>query len=98
MSGEIRTKNRAAFWQRHPGLVWSNPQASDEVFISAALRKARFLLLLDLAVEFGTARLRRQWEVEKLEGRMGKRPMAWTEENLRLIEESYARHASTRDV
>ena len=33
----------------HPGLVWSNPEAPDDAFIAAALRKGRFLQLLDIA-------------------------------------------------
>ena len=49
------------FWQRHPGLVWSNPDAADSVHIRAALMRPRFTLLLDIAVEFGLERLRREW-------------------------------------
>jgi len=30
------------FWQRHPGLVWSNPEAEDAVYIRAALLRPRF--------------------------------------------------------
>jgi hypothetical protein len=49
------------FWSRHPGLVWSNPDASDAVRIRAALLRPRFEYLLDLALEFGIARLRHEW-------------------------------------
>ncbi|MEZ5301199.1 MAG: hypothetical protein R3F11_11180 [Verrucomicrobiales bacterium] len=51
--------NRREFWDRHPGLVWSNRHAPDDVFIAAALRKGRFLQLLEIAVEFGLDRVRR---------------------------------------
>ena len=49
------------FWQQHRGLVWSNPAADDSVHLQAALLHPRFSQLLDLAVEFGVARLRREW-------------------------------------
>ena len=45
------------FWQRHAGLVWSNPEADDSVHIRAALMRPRFTLLLDIATEFGLERL-----------------------------------------
>ena len=50
------------FWQKHRGLVWSNPDADDSVHIRAALLRPRFGRLLDIAVEFGTHRLRAEWE------------------------------------
>ena len=49
------------YWQRHPGLVWSNPAADDSVHIQAALLKPRFSRLLDIAVEFGLERVQREW-------------------------------------
>jgi len=49
------------FWKKHPGLVWSNPDADDSIHIRAALLKPRFGLLLDVALEFGLARLRQEW-------------------------------------
>lgn len=51
------------FWKRHPGLVWSNPAAEDSVRIRAALLRPRFGQLLDIAMRFGTPRLRREWQV-----------------------------------
>ncbi len=30
-------QGRAQFWESHPGLVWSNADAPDEVWIRAAL-------------------------------------------------------------
>ena len=52
---------RAEFWKQHPGLVWSNPDALDSVYIRAALLRPRFGRLLDIAVEFGIDRLRDEW-------------------------------------
>ena len=49
------------FWQRHPGLVWSNPEADDSVRIRAALMRPRFSLLLSVALEFGLERLGQEW-------------------------------------
>ncbi len=49
------------FWQKHPGLVWSNPEASDSVRIRVALMRPRFTRLLDVALEFGLERLRLEW-------------------------------------
>ncbi len=49
------------FWRKHPGLVWSNPAADDATHIRAALVRPRFGRLLDIAVEFGLERVRREW-------------------------------------
>ncbi len=86
--------NRRAFWDQHPGLVWSNRNAPDDAFISAALRKNRFLQLLDIAKEFGPERLRRQWLLELAEGDLSQRLIARVEENLQIIEQAKA-HAKT---
>ena len=51
------------FWKRHPGLVWSNPEAPDSAYIRAALLRPRFGRLLDIALEFGVERLRGEWQV-----------------------------------
>jgi hypothetical protein len=50
------------FWQAHPGLVWSNAQATDSQRIRAALVKPLFQRLLDIAVHFGLDRLRAEWQ------------------------------------
>jgi hypothetical protein len=50
------------FWQTHRGLVWSNPNAGDSVYIRSALLRPRFSQLLDIAMEFGLERLREEWE------------------------------------
>ena len=54
------TKN--PFWNKHRGLVWSNPGADDAIHIRAALVKPRFSRLLAIAVEFGVDRLRSEWD------------------------------------
>jgi hypothetical protein len=56
------------FWAKQPGLVWSNPQAEDAVWIRAGLLKPRFTRLLAIAVEFGLDRLCEEWAILKKEG------------------------------
>lgn len=59
------TTTNKEFWDAHGrvGLVWSNPNASDDVLIAAALlRQPNFHLLLDIACHFGLARLTARWE------------------------------------
>lgn len=51
-----------AFWKKHPGVVWSNREASDSVMIANALLRPNFHLLLDIAAQFGLGRLRSDWE------------------------------------
>jgi len=59
-----------SFWQKHPGLVWSNPAADDSVYIRAALVRPRFERLLDIVVEFGLERVAREWiELQKDDSR-----------------------------
>jgi hypothetical protein len=53
---------RREFWARHPGLVWSNPEADDAVYIRAALVRPRFRQVLEIAVEFGLDRVKAEWE------------------------------------
>ena len=89
--------NHRAFWDRHPGLVWSNRHAPDDAFISAALRKNRFLQLLNIAKEFGPARLRQQWQRELAEDDLSGRLIARVEENLGIIEQAKA-HAAAAHV
>jgi hypothetical protein len=57
------TTHDAPFWDKHPGLVWSNRQAGDGVRIRAALMKPSFPVLLDIAVTFGLHRLEQEWTV-----------------------------------
>ncbi|HUF61125.1 MAG TPA: hypothetical protein VMN36_03545 [Verrucomicrobiales bacterium] len=83
--------NRRAFWDLHPGLVWSNRNAPDDAFISAALPKNRFLQLLDIAREFGPERLRQQWRRELAEDDIPEWFAAKIEENLQIIEQAKAR-------
>lgn len=51
------------FRERHRDLVWSNPNAPDEVLIRAALIKPKFMILLDAAIEYGVDRLKCEWGV-----------------------------------
>lgn len=88
--------NRRAFWDRHPGLVWSNRNAPDDAFISAALRQNRFLQLLDIAVEFGPERLRAQRQLELAEGDLSPRLIAGVEENLGIIEQAKTHAPASR--
>jgi len=49
------------FWDSHPGVVWSNPDASDPVMISNALLQGRREVLEDAAEHFGMAMLQEEW-------------------------------------
>jgi hypothetical protein len=49
------------FWRDHPGLIWSNAEASDSQRIRAALMRPAFHTLLPIAVRFGIARLADEW-------------------------------------
>jgi len=51
------------FWAKHPGLIWSSPEADDAVHIRAALLRPRFDRLLDIAVVFGLERVRHEWSI-----------------------------------
>ena len=81
----------AAFWKKHPGLVWSNRQADDSVWIRAALLDARFHPLLEIAVEFGRERVEAEWAVLENEGeRETQRAAPATRRILRHIAEGFA--------
>ena len=82
------------FWQRHPGLIWSNSNASDSAHIRAALLRPRFSRLLDIAVEFGVERLRQEWAALETETtREVERARPPVERILRHIEEGFSRAA-----
>ena len=49
------------FWDRHPGVVWSNPDAPDSAMISNALLQGKKAVLKDAAEHFGMGILRREW-------------------------------------
>ena len=86
-----------AFWQRHPGLVWSNPDAEDSVWIRAALVRPRFSQLLDIALEFGLERVQAEWAVLQTDRTPGvERAGRPVERILRHIQEGFAR-AAARD-
>jgi hypothetical protein len=87
----------SAFWQTQPGLVWSNPNAGDAVYIRAALLRPRFGQLLDFAVVFGLTRVRQDLDFRRAEPTPEvERARPPVERILRHIEEGFAR-AATRD-
>lgn len=43
------------------GLVWSNPNVSDEVLVRLALRHGAYHFVLDAVLDFGLAYVRQQW-------------------------------------
>lgn len=59
---------KAGFREKYRALVWSNPQASAEVFVRQALLKPDFSVLLDAATEFGLGFVDRQWALLQAEG------------------------------
>jgi hypothetical protein len=78
------------FWERHRGVVWSNPAANDSVHIRAALVRPRFTLLLEIALEFGLERLRSEWtELQKDESREIARALPSVERILEHIEKGF---------
>ena len=85
------------FWQKHPGLVWSNRDAGDSVHIRAALLRPRFSQLLAIAGEFGAVRLRQEWNaLQADESREVERARSSVERVLDNIEKGFAL-AATRD-
>ena len=56
------------FQKKYPGLVWSNPKASKEVYIRQALLKPRFKTLLMMASDFGLSALKKEWKVLSEDG------------------------------
>lgn len=59
--------NKAEFWKKFPGLVWSNSKAPDAAYIRQALLRARFDVLLPAAAEFGVERLESEWNILRSE-------------------------------
>ncbi len=92
-----RAQNRRAFWDRYPGLVWSNRNAPDDAFIAAALRKGRFLELLDVAVEFGVGRLLTVWEAELACDDLPAGVVRRAEQVLSILKEANERVVATRN-
>jgi hypothetical protein len=87
----VMEERRAAFWEKFPGLVWSNQNPSDTVCIRAALTVPRFETLLQIAHEFGLERLRAEWSILVEEGTYETRRAApIVERILRNIEKGFA--------
>ena len=86
---------QSPIWQRHRGLVWSNPTADDSVHIRAALLRPRFGQLLEIAVEFGLKRVRQEWAILQAEPAFGvERARTAVERILKNIEKGFAIAAS----
>jgi hypothetical protein len=82
------------FWERHLGLVGSNPAASDTVHIHAALLRPRFGRLLDIAQGFGLGRVRAEWAALRDAGLPeAARAAKPVERILRHLEEGFRRGA-----
>lgn len=58
-------ERRSEFWKRFPGLVWSNPDASDTVMIRAALARPKTKQLEQIVDEFGFERVQSEWDILK---------------------------------
>lgn len=83
-------KPHQEFWELHPGLVWSNPDAPDSVLIRAALLRPRFQTLLDVAMEFSLERLQQEWELLKTDPEVNTRSaQPIVERCLRNIEQGW---------
>lgn len=79
------------FWNRHRGIVWSNPAADDSTHIRAALVRPLFSRLLEIAAEFGIERVRHEWaELQKDDVREVARASEPVERILRNIEKGFA--------
>ena len=78
-------------WQKHAGLVWSNPDADDAAYIRAALLRPRFERLVDIALTFGVDRLRSEWAELRAEGTVeAVRAQSVVERVLNNIEKGFA--------
>lgn len=55
-------------WARLPGIVWSNPDANDEVRIANALLRPRFFELLEITAVLGLGVVEREWDLLEREG------------------------------
>lgn len=57
------TESPAAFRRKYPALLWSNPQAPDEVWMRQVLIHPGFDLFLDALIAFGFDQLEAQWAI-----------------------------------
>ncbi len=51
------------FWDQYPGVVWSNPDASDTVMIRNAIIRPKMGVLRAVASRYGIERMRQEWKV-----------------------------------
>ena len=84
------------FWKSQPGLVWSNPKASNSAHIRAALlRRVSTVAGYSLSLEFGIERVRQEWKVLENKGSSETaRAHAVTERILLHIDEGFSRAAA----
>ena len=89
------TASRSPFWEKHRGLIWSNPDAGGSAHIRAALVRPRFSQLLHIAVEFGLERVHHEWRTLQAEPTPEvSRGQPVVERILRHIEQGFARVAA----
>ena len=62
------TESKTPLKEKYPGLVWSNPQASEAVYMRQALLRPRFSQLLSMAADFGFMPLKNEWTILKNAG------------------------------
>jgi hypothetical protein len=92
----VMTESKRDFWNKHPGLVWSNPDANDSAYIRSGLVQPRFGRLIEIAVEFGLERVRQEWTVLRLEDTPEvARAAPAVERILNNIEKGFSRVASS---
>lgn len=96
-SSDLPAANRRKFWDNQPGLIWSNRSAPDDAFIAAALRKGRFLQLLDIAAEFGLERLQEVWYRELAFGDLSPTQIRLAEESIAIFETAHDRITASCD-
>ena len=86
---------------RYPGLVPSNPQASEEIYIRTALLRPRFSQLFSMALDFGVNALKEQWAILKADPeccREVQRATPEVERILRNMEKGIALAAEKRKI
>ena len=83
------------FWEKEPGLAWSNSEADDTIRIRAALLRPRFGRLLEIALVFGIEHLQTEWTTLLSEPTDDmRRARASVERILAHIEKGFARAAA----
>jgi len=71
---------------KYLGLVPSNPQASEEIYIRTALLRPRFSQLFAMALDFGVNALKEQWAILKADPECGREVERATPEVERILQ------------